>query len=107
MLAEFGIHPMQTEHLTKDVAKVIETLQSTSLAYKLGPMSTAVEGSCEQVLAAIQRCHQAVAKEHARVITTIAIDDRKNQPHHLGEMITSVEQYLGSRFPKADMDEQC
>jgi uncharacterized protein (TIGR00106 family) len=97
MLVEFSIYPMQTEHMSKDVARVIETLESTGLDYHLGPMSTAVEGSWDQVLAAIQRCHEAVARDHERVITTIVIDDRKKQPHHLPEMISSVEQQLGHR----------
>ncbi len=97
MLAEFSIYPMQTEHLSRDVAKVIETLEGTGLHYHLGPMSTAVEGNAEQVLEAIRRCHEVVALSHDRVITTIVIDDRKNQPHHLAEMISSVEQQLGHR----------
>jgi len=97
MLAEFSIYPMRTEHMSKDVAKVVATLESTGLDYHLGPLSTAVEGSWENVLAAIQRCHQAVARDHDRVITTIVIDDRKSQPHHLAEMISSVEQQLGRR----------
>jgi len=83
--------------MSKDVAKVIETLESTGLDYHLGPMSTAVEGNWEQVLEAIRRCHQAVALNHDRVVTTIMIDDRKNQPHHLAGMVASVEQRLGRR----------
>jgi uncharacterized protein (TIGR00106 family) len=77
------------------VARVIDTLESTGLAYHLGPMSTAVEGNWKEVLAAIERCHQAVAQHHGRVITTIVIDDRKDQPHHLAEMISRVEEQLG------------
>jgi uncharacterized protein YqgV (UPF0045/DUF77 family) len=46
---------------------------------------------------AIRRCHQVVALNHDRVVTTIIIDDRKNQPHHLAEMISSVEGQLGHR----------
>jgi uncharacterized protein (TIGR00106 family) len=97
MLVQFSIHPMQAEHLSKDVAKVIETLESTGLDYRLGPLSTAVEGEWDQVLAAIRRCHEAVAQSRDRVITTIVIDDRKDHPHHLAEMISSVEQQLGRR----------
>jgi uncharacterized protein (TIGR00106 family) len=95
MLAEFSIYPLQAEHLSKDVAKVIEILESAGLDYRLGPMSTAVEGSWDQVLGAVRRCHEAVAQVHERVVTSIIIDDRKNQPHHLSEMVTSVEQALG------------
>ena len=97
MLAEFSIYPLQTEHMSKDVAKVIETLESTEVHYHLGPMSTAVEGNWEQVMEAIRRCHRVVALSHDRVITTITIDDRNNQPHHLAEMISSVEKKLGRR----------
>lgn len=95
MLAEFSINPMSTEHMSKDVAKVIEAMEGTGLHFHLGPMSTAVEGTWEQVMEAIRRCHQVVALNHDRVVTTILIDDRKNRPHHLAEMIASVEQKLG------------
>jgi uncharacterized protein (TIGR00106 family) len=95
MLAEFRIYPLKTEHMSRDVAKVIQTLESSGLKYHLGPMSTAVEGNWGQVMEAIRRCHQVVALNHDRVVTTITIDDRKNQPHHLEEMISSVEQQLG------------
>ncbi len=95
MIAEFSVNPMNTEHMSKDVAQVIEVLQSTGLDYRLGPMSTCIEGKFEEVLAAIGRCHEAGAKQHDPAITTIVIDDRKHQPHHLSDMVTSVEQQLG------------
>jgi uncharacterized protein (TIGR00106 family) len=97
MLAEFSIYPLQTEHMSQEVAKVIDTLENTDLVYHLGPMSTTVEGNWEQVMDAIRRCHQVVALNHDRVVTTIVIDDRKARPHHLAEMISSVEQKLGYR----------
>ena len=93
MIAEFSIYPMNAER--PDVAQVIETLRATGLNYRLGPMGTCLEGDGEDVLAAVRRCHETVAANHDRVITTIVIDDRKNRPHHLGDMVTSVEQRLG------------
>jgi hypothetical protein len=33
MLAEFSIIPLDAEHMSKDVAKVIETLENTGLQY--------------------------------------------------------------------------
>lgn len=95
MLAEFSIYPLGAEHLSKDLAKVIDVLDDTGVDYRLGPMSTTVEGGWEHVIATIRRCHDAVAAGHERVITTITVDDRKRQPHHLTEMITSVEHRLG------------
>lgn len=96
MPAQFSIYPMQSDDLSKDVARVIETLEGSGLDYRLGPMSTAVEGDWEKVLPAIRRCHEAIARNYDRVITTIQIDDRKNRPHHLADMISSVEQQMGA-----------
>jgi uncharacterized protein (TIGR00106 family) len=97
MIAEFAVFPLDGDHMSEDVAKVIKTLEATGLDYRLGPMGTCVEGTWEQVLVAIQRCHQAVAAGHGRVITTIVIDDRKDQLHSLSEMIIRVEQQLGQQ----------
>ena len=107
MLAEFSIYPTHTEHMSKDVARFVEVLQSAGLEYRLGPMSTAVEGSLEQILEAIRCCHQAVAQQHDRVLITVTLDDRKHEAHHLADMVTSVEQELGHRVPRALMDSQC
>ena len=85
MIAEFAVFPLDGDHMSEDVAKVIKTLEAAGLDYRLGPMGTCVEG------------HQAVAAGHGRVITTIVIDDRKDQLHSLSEMITRVEQQLGQQ----------
>ena len=53
------------------------------------------EGEWEAVVTAIGRCHQAAIQNHARVITTITIDDRGDQTHHLDEMVAAVERHLG------------
>jgi uncharacterized protein (TIGR00106 family) len=95
MLAEFSIFPLDETHLTRDVARVVDALEQTGVEYRLGPMGTSVEGNFDQVMAAIKTCHQAVADGHARVITTITIDDRKQGAHHLDEMISRVEKSLG------------
>ena len=101
MLAEFTIYPTDETHLSKDVAKMIEILEELGLDYRLGPMATAVEGNWEQIMSAIHRCHLEVAGHHGRVITTITIDDRKNQPHHLDDMVAAVERQLGHSAKRA------
>jgi uncharacterized protein (TIGR00106 family) len=97
MLVQFSIYPLQTGHLSKDIAQVVEILEAAGLDYRLGPLSTSVEGEWDQVLPAIRRCHEAVAQNHARVLTTIMIDDRGQQSHHLTEVISRVERQLGRR----------
>ncbi len=97
MLAEFTIYPTDETHLSKDVARMIEILEEMDLDYRLGPMGTAVEGDWDRVISAIRRCHETIGSGHSRVVTTITIDDRKDQPHHLDEMVTAVERYLGHK----------
>jgi uncharacterized protein (TIGR00106 family) len=95
MLAEFKIYPTDETHMSKDVAQIITILDETGLNYRLGPMGTAVEGDWEQIMSAVRRCHESVARHHGRVITTITIDDRKKEPHQLDEMVKAVEHQLG------------
>jgi uncharacterized protein (TIGR00106 family) len=100
MLAEFSMYPLDGVHMSKDVAKAIDILESAGLPYQLGPMGTSIEGDWDDVLPVIRRCHLAVAKDHGRVITTIVIDDRKNQPHALKEMVSSVDQHLAAKHAR-------
>jgi len=95
MLAQFTIYPTDETHLSRDVALMMEILESAKVEYRLGPLATAVEGDWDQVMTAIRHCHDAMRQQHPRVITTITIDDRKKQPHHLDEMVSVVEKQLG------------
>lgn len=99
MLAELSIYPMNTDHMSNDVARVVEVLDKMGLEYRLGPMGTSIEGELQELLVAIQRCHEAVAGGHDRVITTVVLDDHKSKSKRLGEMIASVEEQLGRKVP--------
>jgi uncharacterized protein (TIGR00106 family) len=97
MLAQFTVHPLDETHLSKDVAQMIEILDEESVAYSLGPLGTAVEGNWNEVMSAIRRCHEEMLKRHARVITTVTVDDRREMRHHLHEIVPVVEQQLGRK----------
>jgi uncharacterized protein (TIGR00106 family) len=101
MLAQFTVHPMDETHLSKDVAQMMEILDKEDVKYCLGPMATAVEGSWEHVMSAIRCCHDAMRERHARVVTTITIDDRKGPAHHLDEIVPIVEKHLGHKATQA------
>ncbi len=106
MLAQFTVHPLDETHLSKDVAQMIEILDEESVDYSLGPLGTAVEGSWNEVMSAIHRCHEAMLKQHVRVITTITVDDRHEPRHHLHEIVPIVEKHLGHKAkPKVNL--QC
>jgi uncharacterized protein YqgV (UPF0045/DUF77 family) len=91
MLAEFSVYPMQWEHADDDRKTVVDALERAGVAYRLGPLSITVEGSWEQLMEALRQCHQAAARDHARVVTRLVIDDRKSQPHTLVDMFSEFE----------------
>jgi uncharacterized protein (TIGR00106 family) len=91
MLVELKIMPTDGVRISRDVAKAVGILKRHGLSFQVGPMGTSMEGDWEQVFAAIRECHEAVLKDHERVITTITIDDRKHFHHRLSEMVGAVE----------------
>ncbi len=95
MLAQFSIYPLgQTRHLSKDIAWVVETLDKTGVHFELGPLSTAIEGDWDDVLAAIRACQRQLVEKHERVITTITIDECRSGQHSLAEMVDAVKSQL-------------
>jgi uncharacterized protein (TIGR00106 family) len=105
MLAEFSIYPLGgTRHLSKDIAHVIQTLGESGLHFKLGPLSTAIEGDWDQVLEAIHKCHRKMVEAHDRVITTITIDECKSGQHRLSDMVESVKRHLPAQQLGAQSD---
>jgi len=105
MLAQFSIYPLgHTRHLSKDIARVVEILKATGLHFQLGPLSTSVEGDWNEVFQAIHKCHEEMATQHDRVITTIVVDDNRIAPHSLEEMVNSVNKELSHPH---DQDIEC
>lgn len=97
MLAEFSVIPTNNEHMSEHVAAAIRVLDASGLAYRVGPMSTSLEGDLDAILTVVARCHRAVAdRGNARVITQITLDDHRSSPHSLSEAIERLEQHLPS-----------
>lgn len=107
MIAEFSIHPVNGEHISADLARVVKVLDKTGLTYRLGPMGTCVEGSWDEIMKAIGSCLKSVGNDQERVVMTIVVDERKTNPHRLGEMVDSVERHWGGRVSKVGVDVEC
>ncbi len=96
MLASFSIVPIGVgEELAEHVAKVLDVIDKSGLPYKLGAMETTVEGEPDEVMALIMRCHSLMLEGAPRVLTHIAIDDRKGATGRLEGKVRDVESVLG------------
>ncbi len=98
-IAEFSIAPAgKGLSVSKYVARCLDIVDRSGMPYRLNPMGTVVEGSFDEVLALIARCHKAVARDCARVSTVIKIDDRKGARNQMATKVAHVERALGRRL---------
>jgi len=101
MIVEFSIIPVGTKNsIGGQVAKVLKIVDESGLPYKVNPMGTVVEGSWNDVMGLIKKCHEIVIKSNDRVITTISIDDRKGKSNRINEKVKSLEKRIGKTLKK-------
>lgn len=98
-IAEFSISPTgKGVGVSEYVARCLDLVDRSGLAYRLNPMGTVVEGSFDDVMALIASCHKAVAADCERVSTVIKIDDRKGARNQIEEKVTKVERLVGRKL---------
>ena len=101
MIAEFTIIPMgKGVSVSHYVGKAIEILEKSGIDFRINPMGTVIEGKWDEVMEIIKRCHDRIREESDRVITNIAIDDRKFVGNRMDKKIKSVENILGHELKK-------
>ena len=101
MIASFSIVPMgRGESVAGDVARIIDMIDRSGLDYRMGPMSTTVEGGTDEVIDLIMSCHRLMRETAARVLTSIEIDDREGAEGRLSGKIADVEKILGKEIKK-------
>ncbi|MCP4684467.1 MAG: MTH1187 family thiamine-binding protein [bacterium] len=89
-----------TASASADVAKVINIIDKSGLPYRMGPMSTTIEGGWDPVMKVINKARLMLRKNHSRVYIIITIDDRKGAKRRITGKIASVEQKLGREVNK-------
>ena len=99
LLAEFSIWPMDKgESVGAYVARALDIVDRSGLAYKLGPLGTCIEGEWPEVMAVIQKCYEALAKDSNRIACTVKMDWRRGQRGRLDSKVESVEKTLGRKL---------
>ncbi len=98
-IAEFSVSPAgKGVGVSEYVARCLDLVDRSGLAYRLNPMGTVVEGPFDDVIALIAKCHKAVASDCERVSTIIKIDDRKGARNQIDEKVTKVERLVGRKL---------
>lgn len=99
VLAEFSVVPVGTgASISPQVARVLAIVMDSGVRYKANPMGTVLEGEWDEVMAVIRRCHAEAMKDSERVLTSIAIDDRKGKEDRIEKKLESLEQKVGRKL---------
>ncbi len=96
MLVQFTMFPTDKgESVSGYVAQVIDVCDESGLPYKLGPMSTSIEGEWDEVFGVIKACRDKLRKVSNRVYIVISVDDRKDAKNRIEGKISAVAAKLG------------
>lgn len=95
VLIHFSIFPTDKgTSVSPYVAKAVQIIRDSGLPYKIGPMSTAVEGEWSEVMAVVENCFQELRKECSRIYLTLQMDYRQGAVNRIEGKVKSVESKL-------------
>lgn len=105
MLFQLTIFPSGSKRksasVSEHVAKVIDIIDKSGLAYKLTPMATCIEGEWNEVMAVINKARLMLRRKgHERIYISITIDDRKGAKKRMVGKVDSIEKKLGREVKK-------
>ena len=97
VIINFSVFPLDKgESLSSYVARSIKIIEDSQLPYELNAMGTSIEGEWPEVMAVVDKCFQALAKDCNRVYLALKADYRKGPAGRLESKVASVKQKLSS-----------
>ncbi|MHB8770257.1 MAG: MTH1187 family thiamine-binding protein [Syntrophales bacterium] len=95
VLIHFSLFPTDKgTSVSPYVARSLRIIRESGLPYKLGPMSTALEGEWEEVIGVVERCFKELRKDSSRIYMTLQMDYRDGAVNRIEGKIKSVEEKL-------------
>ena len=99
VLLEFSMSPLsQGESVSAYVARSLDIIDRSGLAYQLTPMGTIIEGEWAEVMGVVTACFETMRADCDRISTQIRIDYRSGPGGRLKSKIASVEEKLGRKL---------
>lgn len=96
VLVEFSMSPFDKgPNLSKYVARSLDIIDGSGLAYRMGPMGTCLEGTFKECFSVVEQCFERMRQDCERISVSIKVDYRKGRTGRLEGKIRSVEDKLG------------
>lgn len=96
VLLDFSMTPLgKGESVAPFVARCLQVIAASGLAYRLHAMGTILEGEWEQVFAVVQRCYEALKPDCDRITCSIRVDYRRGTESRLESKVKRVQELVG------------
>jgi len=92
-IAQLTVVPLgtATTSLSDTVTAIQRAIVKTGIKHMLTPMSTILEGTIGEIMAAVMAAHEAAfAAGAGRVSTSLTLDDRRDKPTTMGHKVQVV-----------------
>ncbi|GMV50443.1 MAG: hypothetical protein NBKEAIPA_01146 [Nitrospirae bacterium] len=101
VLLEFSMSPLgKGESVGKYVARSLDIIDKSGVAYRLNPMGTVLEGEWDEVFAVVQQCYARMKKDCNRISCSIKVDYRKGAKGRIEGKVASVESRLKRKLKR-------
>ena len=98
MLVELSIIPINPgERISDEIVHAIRLVDASGLPYQVTASGTLIEGTWDEVMPLVRRCHEAVRARQDRVVTYVKIVDEAGATGKLAGNVRAVEERLGKR----------
>lgn len=95
MLVQLEIVPVSgTTHLSDALAKAVQIIDETDVPYVLTPSGTCLEGSWDEVMPVIRRCHERLREDAPHVFTYIRIEDEEGATNKLRSNVSAIQGHV-------------
>jgi uncharacterized protein (TIGR00106 family) len=99
VLLEFAMTPSaKGEHYTPYVARILDVIDRSGVAYQLTPMGTILEGGFDEVMKVVGDCFRALEGDCPRIGMNLKMDYRAGPQSRLRSKVESVEKELGRKL---------
>jgi len=86
------------ESKSKYVARILDIIDRSGLAYQLTPMGTILEGEWAQAMAVVTACFEELETDCPRISSQIKIDYRAGSSSRIKSKVDAVENRLGRKL---------
>ena len=99
VLIEFAMAPRGVgDSLSAHVARILDIIDKSGLAYQMTPMGTIIEGEWEEAMGVVNACFKALEKDCPRIGVSLKADWKKGGGSRLRSKVESVEKVLGRKL---------